>query len=196
MTVFGLTGNIGSGKSTVGRILAEAGFFHIDADQVGHFVVEPGQPANKKLQKIFGMDFFDAEERLQRKKLGAYVFSNKEALQQLNSVTHPAINDEIIKRITESQKCEPNRHIVLEAALLLEAGMESLVESVILVAAADDIRLRRVMERDGLSEKLVKDRMNNQMSQQKKAEKAAYVIENNGDLQDLRQAAAEFLKLI
>ena len=196
MTVWGLTGNIGCGKSTVGKILAKIGFHHIDADQIGHLVAEPGMPANLQLQKAFGKEYFDEQGNLLRKKLGAYVFSDAAALKKLNDITHPAINAEIIRQIAEIQKESPNDNIVLEAAVLFESGMENLVDSVILVFADDDIRLKRVMERDGLPQNLVQDRMNSQMSQEKKRLLSQYVIYNNGNLDDLNQAVLNFVDSI
>ena len=192
MVVFGLTGNIGSGKSTVAKILTEYGFYHIDADQIGRLVVEPGTPANLQLQKVFGKDFFDENNNLLRKKLGARVFADADALQKLNDITHPAINAEIIRQIAEVKEQNPEQNIILEAAVLFEAGMEALADSVVLVFADDDIRLQRVTARDGLTEEKVKDRMNSQMPQTKKRELSQYVIYNNGSLADLRQNVAEF----
>lgn len=194
MTVFGLTGNIGSGKSTVGKILSEYGFLHIDADRVGHLVVEPGMPANIKIKEIFGKEYFDDLGNLNRKKLGSYVFSNKEALQKLNDITHPAIKDYIVKQIEYIQKTQPNKHIIVEAALLFEAGMQKLVDKVIVVIAEDSKRLSRVVARDNLAEDLIKDRMKNQIDQEIKKQLADYVIENNGDVSELTNNIVLFLE--
>ena len=196
MTVWGLTGNIGCGKSTVGKMLAKKGFHHIDADQIGRSVAEPGMPANLQLQKAFGKEYFDEQGNLLRKKLGEYVFSDNAALRKLNDITHPAINAEIVRQIKKIQNEHPDDHIVLEAAVLFESGMENLVDSVVLVFADDDVRLKRVMERDGLAENLVRDRMNSQMSQEEKRMLSQYVIHNNGNLDDLNIAVSKFIESI
>ncbi len=193
MAVFGLTGNIGSGKSTVGKLLAAAGFLHIDADFVGRIVVEPGRPANAELRREFGAEFFDEAGHLRRKKLGAYVFARPERLRRLNEITHPAIREEILARIAAGKSQNPLRHIVVEAALLLETGMDSLVDRVLLVTAADEIRLKRVMARDGLEPRLIRDRMARQMRQEEKEKFADYHIVNDGTLSELKTQVAAFL---
>ena len=193
MTVVGLTGNIGSGKSTVGKLLAEAGFLHIDADLVGRMVVEPGRPANAELRREFGDEFFDERGNLRRKELGAYVFARPERLRRLNEITHPAIGEEIAAEIAAGKKQDPVRHIVVEAALLLESGMDTLVDRILLVTADTEIRLKRVMARDGLDPRLIRDRMARQMSQEEKEKIADYRIVNNGTLSELETQVAAFL---
>ena len=193
MTVFGLTGNIGCGKSTVGKILTESGFLHIDADYIGRMDAEPGTAANEEIRRVFGSMYFDENSNLLRKKLGAHVFANPKELAKLNAILHPAIKDEIKRQVEKGKAADPCRHIVVEAAVLFEAEMSALVEKVILVTADDDVRLQRVMARDGLPAEQIRQRMNNQMSQDEKRKMSDYVIENNGNLCDLQKNVALFL---
>lgn len=196
MTVFGLTGNIGSGKSTVGKMLAAAGCVHIDADYIGKVAAEPGTTANEEIRSAFGDEYFDEGGNLLRKKLGAHVFADPAELAKLNAILHPAIRAEMKRQIDESLERDPRRHIVVEAAIMLETGMVDLVDKVIVVAAADEIRLQRVMARDGLPREQILERMTNQMSQQEKIRRADYVIDNGGDVDALRIAVEEFLHKI
>lgn len=193
MTVFGLTGNIGSGKSTVGKLLAAAGFVHIDADYIGKLAAEPGTAANAEIRRAFGGEYFDGEGRLLRKKLGAHVFADPEELAKLNAILHPAIRAELAAQIADNLRRNPPRHIVVEAAILLETEMTDLVDKIIVVAASDEVRLQRVMARDGLSREQVLERMSSQMSQQEKIQRADYVIDNNGDAAALQQAVKDWL---
>ena len=187
MTVIGLTGNIGSGKSTAAKILTEWGCKHIDADEVGHLVAEPGQPGNLALQKAFGKQFFDDQGNLKRKKLGALVFADPEQLKLLNDILHPAIKEYILQQVN-SYKAENNQSvIILEAAILIEAGFDSLIDEIWLVIADDQIRINRVMTRDGMSEQAVRDRMARQMPQSEKMKYADRIIVNNTDESALRR---------
>lgn len=196
MTVFGLTGNIGSGKSTVGKMLAAAGWVHIDADYIGKVAAEPGTAANEEIRRTFGGEYFDEDGNLNRKKLGAYVFADPSELAKLNAILHPAIRAEMKRRIDKSLERDSQRHIVVEAAIMLETGMDDLVDKIIVVAAADKIRLRRVMARDNMPREQILERMANQMSQQEKIRLADYVIDNSSDVAALRQAVEEFLQKI
>ena len=196
MTVFGLTGNIGSGKSTVGKMLAAAGWVHIDADYIGKVAAEPGTAANEEIRRTFGGEYFDEDGNLNRKKLGAYVFADQSELAKLNAILHPAIRAEMKRRIDKSLERDSQRHIVVEAAIMLETGMDDLVDKIIVVAAADKIRLRRVMARDNMPREQILERMANQMSQQEKIRLADYVIDNSSDVAALRQAVEEFLQKI
>ncbi len=194
MTVFGLTGNIGCGKSTVGKLLAAAGFVHIDADYIGKLAAEPGTAANAEIRRAFGAEYFDGDGRLLRKKLGAHVFADPAELAKLNAILHPAVRAEIRAQIADNLRRNPQRHIVVEAAILLETGMADLVDKIIVVAASDEVRLQRVMARDGLPREQILERMANQMSQQEKIQRADYVIDNDGDAAALQQAVEDWLQ--
>lgn len=196
MTVFGLTGNIGSGKSTVGRLLQKAGFAYIDADYLGKTAAEPGTFANAEIKRVFGTEYFDENGNLLRKKMGTLVFANPHELAKLNSILHPAIKMMIKDGITESLQKNPQKHIMVEAAIMFESGMNDVVEKVILVAADEEIRLKRVMERDSLTEEQVRQRMKNQMEQSEKEKLSDYIIANNGDFAELELNVQCFLNSI
>jgi dephospho-CoA kinase len=185
MTVIGLTGNIGSGKSTAAAILCEWGCKHIDADEVGHLVAAPGEPGNLALREAFGDQYFDAEGNLERKKLGALVFADPEKLAKLNAILHPAIKEYIIKQVNSYKAENKDAVIVLEAAILIEAGFDALIDEIWLVVADDEIRLARAMARDGATKEAVLDRMARQMPQSEKIKYADRVIMNNTDMAGL-----------
>ena len=187
MTVIGLTGNIGSGKSSVSRLLQERGCKLINADNVGRVVVEPGQPGNIAIRENFGAEFFDEEGNLLRKKLGAYVFADPARVELLDSILHPTIDNYMYNMIDNYHAADPDCVIVLEAAILFETGFQDVLNEIWVVAADDEIRVKRVMARDNISEEAVRDRIANQLPQADKIARADRVVWNNGDLAELAE---------
>lgn len=187
VTVIGLTGNIGSGKTTVSKILAEEKHcLCLNADYIGRIVAEPDGEAYADLRNAFEDSFFHADGKLDRPKMAELVFNDKIALQRLNDIIHPAVLKKLRKEIQHAYEQDPTRVIVVEAALLVEANYLSILDQLWLVWADDDVRLRRVMSRDGLHEEQALARMNNQMQQQEKAKYARYILHNNSDIDCLR----------
>lgn len=191
MTVIGLTGNIGSGKTTVSRLLAdEYGCFYLNADKIGRLVAEPGGEAYDELRNAFGDAYFLSDGKLDRPAMAELVFHNRAELERLNGIMHPAILRHIKRRINEIHKAEPQSIIIVEAALLIEADYLGILDSLWLVWADDAVRLRRVMARDGISAEQAQARMNNQMSQQEKLKYAQYVLHNNDGINELKNELA------
>lgn len=187
MTVIGLTGNIGSGKTTVSRWLAEEmGFVCLNTDYIGKLVAEPGGEAYDELKECFGADYFLADGSLNRPKLAALVFNDKEELKKLNKITHPAIKRHIKREIERIAEQNPGQTVVIEAALLIEADYLDLLDELWLVWADDDVRLKRVMSRDSVTEEQAKSRMRNQMPQADKVKYAKRIVHNNGDEENLK----------
>ena len=180
--IIGLTGNIAAGKSTVSRRLAQLGADIIDADLIAREVVAPGSPGAKRIAENFGEEYF-SHGQLDRKKLGALVFSDSEARKRLEAITHPLIFEQVEKRLKTSQADIK----ILDAPLLFEAGMDQLCDRVWLVTADDSLRQRRIVQRDGLTEAEALQRMNAQMSQEEKAQRADATIENNGSQEELER---------
>jgi len=187
MTVIGLTGNIGSGKSSVSRLLQERGCKMINADDVGRIVVEPGQSGNIAIRENFGAEFFDENGNLLRKKLGAHVFADPARVELLDSILHPTIDNYMYKMIDDYYAEDPECVIILEAAIIFETGFQDVLDEIWVVAADDEIRVQRVMARDGISEAAVRDRIANQLPQADKIAQADRVVWNNGDLAELKE---------
>ncbi len=185
MAVIGLTGNIGSGKTTVCHMLAKRGCLCLNADVLGHSVSEPGGEAYQQLRNSFGAEYFSEDGRLLRPRMAELVFNNQCELARLNGIIHPAVRRVLCQKIAAAQAEQPDRVVVVEAALLVEADYLPLLDQLWLVWADDDVRLARVMARDKLSQEQALARMNNQMAQAEKAKYARYIVHNNRGRKEL-----------
>ena len=194
--VIGLTGGIGTGKSTVSQILKDRGFPVIDLDVISHEVIEFSSVVEKIVQN-FGREVLDEDEAgnctISREKLGKIIFSDKEKRLALNSIMHPEILKVMHKKILEC-KSEKNKIIFVEVQLLFEVQWEKEFDYILLVAAKRDMQVRRVLERDKRSEEEAWNIINSQMSLDEKREKSDFVIENDGNMDDLNKKVDKFLK--
>lgn len=179
MKIIGLTGGIGTGKSTASGYLKERGFAVIDADQIARQIVEPGQPLLKELQCLFGTGILKEDGSLDRKGLAAIVFQNKEKRKVLDEVMHSRIIDIIDARIAFYQSKDGYRGIILDAPLLFETGLEKKCDQVLLITSDLDLRIARVCARDGMTPEEVSARIKNQMSDQEKKAKADWIVDNS-----------------
>lgn len=188
--IIGLTGGIGTGKSTVSEYLTEKyGFNIVDADKISREIVEPGSPLLQRIAEVFGEQFIDDDGNLRRKELGAYVFSKASRKKQLDNI----MMGEIIRLIKERlESYEGNT--ILDAALLFEVGLDAETDVTWLVDADTDVRIRRVCNRDGISEEEVRGRINNQMLQEEKKKKADVVLDNSGTKEELHNIIDELVK--
>jgi dephospho-CoA kinase len=191
MRTIGLTGNIGAGKSTVGRLFAEAGVPVIDADQVARDIVEPGTPALLEIAARFP-GVVGPDGRLDRKALGARIFQDPAERAALNQITHPRIFQEVVRRLHElGERGTPLA--IYEAALLLENGLGPYQGGLIVVTVSEAEQLRRVRQRDGASEEEVRARIAAQMPQAEKAERATWVLDNSGSPEALKDKVLHLL---
>lgn len=191
MKVIGLTGSIGSGKSTVAGYYRELGARLIDADMVARKVVEPGEPALKKLTEAFGNKILKGDGTLNRKIVAEIVFSNDEKRELLNSIIHPAIFDEINSSI-EDYKKEGADIVIIEAALLLEKkGLVNLIDKLIVVSIDEETQKKRLLGRGDLTHEQIDARINSQLSNSDKIKHADYIIDNNGNLEETRKQVME-----
>jgi len=179
--VIGLTGNIGCGKTTVGRIFAELGATLINADTIGHLLLEKDVVKNRVVEE-FGNSILDEKGSIVRKRLRKIVFRDKDKLQQLNLILSPLIKEEIKKKIENSL----SSLIVLDAAILLEAGWDSLVDKIIVVTASPDVQLRRLRRTTDFTPEEIKGVMQSQLPQEEKVKRANFVIHNDGDFDKLK----------
>ncbi len=190
MKIIGLTGCIGSGKTTVAKILKRLGAQIIEADAVSHQLIQPTHtgPLNawKKVVKIFGTDILSADNRIDRKKLSEIVFSNPSCLRKLESILHPMIINNIKKQILYFKK-QSASFIVIEAPLLIETGLDKIVDKIIVVKTPQDIRLRRVSKKLKITIKDVKEREKHQLTQKQKLKYADFVIDNSGSIKETRK---------
>lgn len=184
MITIGLTGGIGSGKTTVTNMLAELGAIIIDADIIAREVVAPGQPALKEIVQVFGADILHADGTLNRKKLGQVVFNNSAMLIQLNNIMHPQIKLLVQQQIQHYQHHYPEKKLVLVAPLLIEVGLQQMVDSVWVVHLEQGEQLKRVMLRDKLGASQALKRINSQLSATARLQHADEIIDNSNSIEN------------
>lgn len=193
MTLFlGLTGGIATGKSTASRILKELGCQVIDSDLIAHQQAGVGQVSWQRILEEFGLDFFNEDKSLNRKKLGQYVFANPKALAKLSEITQGEVLKEVQKQMQASQASV----CVIDVPLLFEAGWQDYFDAVLLIAAPEEVELDRLMKRDSLSQAEAKRRMQAQLPLGEKRLLASYVLENTGTIEELRDKLSNLLKTI
>lgn len=191
LPVIGLTGGIGSGKSTAAAYLVSMGFAHIDADEIGRQLTRDGSPVLARILETFGPGIFsDAREShlvLDRKKTAELVFTDRNSLETYNGIMFSEIINEILREIESIRKAPPEgcRGIIVDAPLLYEAGVDRLCDRVILISADIDVRIERVCRRDGTTPEEVRRRIDNQMSEEAKGAVADFIVDNSGGPEEL-----------
>jgi dephospho-CoA kinase len=193
--VFGLTGGVASGKSTVAQRFRERGLEVIDADRIARDVVEPGTDGLAEVVAAFGGDVLRSDGTLDRPKLGALVFADPEARRRLNAILHPRIGAETRRRIAELD-ARGVALAVYEAALLVENGLADAFRPLVVVAVEPGEQRRRLVARDGLDAAEADRRIGAQLPLADKIAVADHVIRNDGTLEDLRRRADEVLDAI
>ena len=181
MLTIGLTGGIGSGKSVVADLLREQGATIIDADRLGHEAYTPNSEAWTQVVAAFGEGILTAEGEIDRRKLGAIVFSDPAQLERLNGIMHPLMAGMVQQRKVQLSEASVAVAVV-EAAVLFEAGWETLVDEVWTTVAPDDVVVERLRQRNGLSAQEASKRINSQMSSEDRIRRSDVVIENASDL--------------
>lgn len=184
-----ITGNIASGKSVVQEILATSGFAVFDADIAAHELLDD----NSAVLETFA-DFDILENgKISREKLGKIVFNNKNLLEKLNAIIHPLVRAEIEKFFDENS----DKNIVFAAVpLLYECGMENMFDRVVLIQTSDSVRLERLIKRSGYSREYALKRLESQMPQDKKAAKADFIINNDGDFGALTRQVSTLVQTL
>ena len=184
MLVIGLTGGIGTGKSEAARQLEELGALIISADQVGHEAYTVNTEAWEQVVATFGNGILQDDKEIDRRKLGGIVFADPSQLKKLNQIMHPRMARIVSDKI-EAFRGQGVDTVVVEAALLFEAGWDSLVEEVWVTDASEEIIIGRLRERNGLSEEEAKKRINSQMDRMERIGRSDFVINNSGDMAEL-----------
>jgi len=185
----GLTGGIASGKSMVARMLAEKGALLIDLDELAHAVQEPGGEVWREIVRHFGPDILCADGKIDRGKLGKSVFADREKLDLLNSLVHPAVFEQWRRRLEEIRKTQPEAIVLSDIPLLIEAGLKPMVDLVLLVYLPPEEQLVRLMARNGYSREEAASRLASQMPIGEKLAYADIVIRNDGSLEETRRTA-------
>lgn len=195
--IIGIAGGIGSGKSTVTDHLRDKKFTVYDADEVAREAVMPKEPALTELADFFGVEIINGDGTLNRRKLAQIAFSDPEKSKKLNEILHKDIDHRIDLKLTEymeSAKAEDTPEAVfISAPLFFEAELDSKCDETWAVIADKKIRLKRTMDRDGLPLKEVQDRIDRQMSDEERAERADHVIRNNGTREELIEKVDKLL---
>lgn len=176
--IIGLTGSIGTGKSTIANKFRDLDIPVVDADLIAREVVEPGKDAYQDIVATFGKEILQNDKTLDRKALGNIVFNNEAKRKQLNAIIHPAIRKEMVRQrdewVRNGKEC-----VVLDIPLLYESRLTHYVDKVIVVYVDPEIQLQRIMDRDQSTEEEAKSRINSQIPVSEKAKKADAVIDNN-----------------
>ena len=186
MITIGLTGGIGTGKSTVTETLRELGAAIIDADKVGHEAYLPGTPAYQDIVAEWGSGVLGPTGEIDRKKLGGIVFNNPAALQRLNQIVHPRMRAMLFDRIDQGRR-QGVGAVVLEAAILIESGWDSLVDEVWVTVAPEDTVIKRIQGRNNFTADQIRARIRSQLSTQERVAKSQAVIDTDCTIPEVRQ---------
>lgn len=189
MTVVALTGGVGAGKSTVAEVLASLGAHIIDADLLARQAVEPGSQALEEIAARFGPSVLDEKGHLDRGKLGTIVFSDASARSALNDIVHPQVKKLYDEALAMAELERPDTVIVYVVPLLAEARQVSEFDSVIVVHAPAAMRVQRLMEYRGMSSAEARERVDAQVSDEKRLSLAHVVLDASGDLDSTKHAA-------
>ncbi len=172
--IVGLTGGIGSGKSTVAMIFSHLGVPVYEADKASKTIIDTNKELQKKLQNLLGDDIVNAEGLIDRERMASIIFNDEELLQKTNALIHPAVGDDF-KKWVENQDYP---YVLKEAAILFESGSYRQCDKIVVVEAPEELRIERVMQRGNVKRDQVLERIRNQMPQEQKVALADYVIHN------------------
>ena len=192
-TIIGLTGGTGCGKTTVCSILKKYDAYIIDADKIAHSIIKNGTKAYFEIINYFGKDILNSDIQIDRKKLGEIVFNNKEKLDYLNRITHKYIIEEIINNINILKEKEEYKYIVIDAPLLIETNLHKIVDTVWIVHCSLKTRIKRLKNRDNLSEEILVKRIESQTPFEQNKKFADFIILNE-DGTDLEQLIKQRLQ--
>lgn len=194
MYIIGLTGGIGSGKSTAANILKDMGFKIIDLDQITHKVLKPGESGHKKISENFGRKYFDNEGNILRDKLKEDIFSSNDLKKRIELILHPIIFDECE---SELNNLTEEKYVVIVIPLLFETkNYLKLISQSLLIDCDEKLQLKRVIERDDISEAFARRIVTNQMSRNDKIKLADKVILNNSNFDNLRDQLENYYKVL
>ena len=189
-----ITGGIGCGQSSVAKFLEERGAKIINADLIAHKIVNNDPEAKSEIRKHFGRKVFYRNGRLNRKLLGRIVFEDEGKTRLLNKIVHPRMVSRIIDEIEAARDSGKHKIIAIDAALIYEIQLEHMFDAVVVVASRTKNRIDRIITRDGLSEKEIRDRIAKQIPVEEKMKWADFVVHNNSTLDQLKKRADDLYK--
>lgn len=190
--ILGITGSFGSGKTTVAQIFKSSGAHVLDADKLAHDCLIPGTLSYKRIIKVFGKGILKQDKTIDRKKLAAIVFNNKNLLLKLNRIIHPAV----IRIIKDKINSSGSKLIVLDVPLLLESGLKKQADKLIVVKITKQKQIERIRKRDALGLRDILNRISNQIPLKQKAKLADFIIDNSGTLKETRKQVKNIWKSI
>jgi dephospho-CoA kinase len=191
MLRYGLTGGIASGKSTVAAILRELGFPVLEADRMAHQVIEPGQPAYDEVCSMFGDAILGGDRRIDRSRLAAIVFDDREKLNRLNAIIHPRVEEELVRQFSKLENSGKYAAAFIEAALIFEARLHKKLDGVVVVWCLPEQQITRLIER-GVTEGEARRRIAAQMPVAEKLALAMEKIDCSGSLEKTRRQVEAF----
>jgi dephospho-CoA kinase len=194
MKRIGLTGGIASGKSAVSMILRDLGIPVVDADEVNKDLAQKGGKVWQAIHAHFGSRYFQPDQELDRKALGDFIFSDKEAREALNRITHPIIRQEMEDILNRIEKKRISPLAVMDVPLLYESGWNHFMDETWVVYIPEELQIQRLMQRNGLNREQAELRVSSQMSLQEKCRLADRVIDNSLTVQHTRQQIVGILK--
>lgn len=183
MLKIGLTGGIGSGKTTIAHIFRHLGYDIYIADTEASRLMNTDTEIRRELSVLFGIDIYTPDQQVDKKKLAGIIFNDRKALEQVNRIVHPRVADDF-KQWCKHRECDI---VFFETAILFESGLESNVDYTVCVYASRELRIRRVVERDRISEAKVVERMQNQMDNGEKCRKSDFTICTDDGVMELEQ---------
>lgn len=195
MKWIGITGSMGTGKSTVAKVLRELGYQVLDADELAKKQLEVGGPGYLKVLESFGMKLLNSDMTIDRNKLAKVVFNNKKELLKLENIIHPLIQRQIQIIKNESEK-NGEKILFYDVPLLFEKNMQNSFDDVILVVADSEVQFQRIQERNSWTKEEIKKRLESQMPLDQKKLKSKFIIDNNGSRIDLRNQVLGVLSQI
>ncbi len=191
--IIGLTGSIASGKSTVSKMLKNAGYPIIDADLVARLVVEPGSATLEKITQAFGKEIISENGTMNRAKVGEIIFNDPAKRKMLNDIIHPAIRQEMLKQRQEFLS-QGHKTIVMDIPLLFESRLQRLVDKILVVSVTEENQFNRLVERNGFTEKEARVRISSQLPMSVKEDGADAVIYNNGTIDETEKQLNRILE--
>lgn len=194
MLFVGLTGGIGSGKTTIADMFKKEGAYVIDIDMLSHEVVKPGEPAWKEAVDFFGEGILNGDRSFNRKKLGDIVFSDEKKREMLEGIIHPRIAEEQSLIIKEIEKKDKHAIVIIDIPLLIEVNKQDMVDKVVLVYASPEAQVERLMQRDGLSLEDAHKRLAAQMPIGEKKKYAHYIINNEVPLDQIQKTVKDIFR--
>jgi len=189
--ILGVTGSFGSGKTTVAKMLAAFGGYHIDADSIAHSLLRPGNKIYRRIIRVFGSAILKNDRSIDRHKLAALIFSRKNLLKKLESIVHPEVIRIIKIRIRRCRK----QVVILDAPLLIEAGLKNWADKLIVVKLAQAQQLKRIGKKRRLDRREILSRIRAQLPLQNKIRLADFVIDNNGTLRETKRQVSQIRRM-